>query len=339
MNDLARRIQRVYLTLLLGNTLAASFIWGINTLFLLDAGLSNLEAFAANAFFTAGMMIFEIPTGRHRRHCRPPGLLSPRNAHALGRDAPLLLPVGVQRPVLAVGDRLDAARAGVHVLLRRSRGMACRRAELRGLRGWARGRARARADDLRRCDAGRVGRRWSDRPGDDPRRAVPAAGRGAPRDVRRRLGAHARPRLHARPVGGPGEGRQARLLVLARVRPRKPAGALDDARGALLRRESASTPSTRSSRTFSSCGATRRRTPSRGSRPRSSRARRSPAATRRRGSARSSTSERARSFSRRSRAAASSSCSGSRASSGPPSRCSSGGGSSSPRPCRSGRRT
>ena len=63
MNDLARRIQRVYLTLTLGNTLAASFIWGINTLFLLDAGLSNLEAFTANAFFTAGMVLFEVPTG------------------------------------------------------------------------------------------------------------------------------------------------------------------------------------------------------------------------------------------------------------------------------------
>ena len=63
MNDAARRIQRTYLTLLLGNTLAASFIWGINTLFLLDAGLSNFQAFAANAFFTAGMMVFEIPTG------------------------------------------------------------------------------------------------------------------------------------------------------------------------------------------------------------------------------------------------------------------------------------
>jgi MFS family permease len=56
-------IQRTYLVLMLGNTLAASFIWGINTLFLLDAGLSNLEAFTANAFFTAGMMLFEIPTG------------------------------------------------------------------------------------------------------------------------------------------------------------------------------------------------------------------------------------------------------------------------------------
>jgi MFS family permease len=58
-----RTVQRTYLLLLLGNTLAASLIWGINTIFLLDAGLSNLEAFAANAFFTAGMVLFEVPTG------------------------------------------------------------------------------------------------------------------------------------------------------------------------------------------------------------------------------------------------------------------------------------
>ena len=63
MNAAARKIQRIYLTLTLGNTVAASFIWGINTLFLLDAGLSNFEAFAANAFFTAGMVVFEVPTG------------------------------------------------------------------------------------------------------------------------------------------------------------------------------------------------------------------------------------------------------------------------------------
>jgi MFS family permease len=56
-------IQRTYFLLMLGNTLAASLIWGINTIFLLDAGLSNLEAFAANAFFTAGMVVFEVPTG------------------------------------------------------------------------------------------------------------------------------------------------------------------------------------------------------------------------------------------------------------------------------------
>jgi len=59
----ASHIQRVYLLLTLLTTLAASFIWGVNTLFLLDAGLSNTEAFAANAFFSVGMVIFEVPTG------------------------------------------------------------------------------------------------------------------------------------------------------------------------------------------------------------------------------------------------------------------------------------
>lgn len=63
MNADSRKVQRIYLTLELLHTLAASFIWGINTLFLLDAGLSNAEAFAANAFFTAGLVLFEVPTG------------------------------------------------------------------------------------------------------------------------------------------------------------------------------------------------------------------------------------------------------------------------------------
>ncbi|MEO6577510.1 MAG: MFS transporter [Candidatus Limnocylindria bacterium] len=59
----ARTVERTYLALTLLTTLAASFIWGVNTLFLLDAGLSNAEAFAANAFFAVGQVIFEIPTG------------------------------------------------------------------------------------------------------------------------------------------------------------------------------------------------------------------------------------------------------------------------------------
>jgi MFS family permease len=62
-DDPAKRVERTYLSLTLISTLASSFIWGINTIFLLDAGLSNAEAFAANAFFTAGMVLFEIPTG------------------------------------------------------------------------------------------------------------------------------------------------------------------------------------------------------------------------------------------------------------------------------------
>ena len=61
--DAAKQVQRTYLLLTLLTTLAASFIWGINTLFLLDAGLSNTEAFAANAFFAVGQVLFEVPTG------------------------------------------------------------------------------------------------------------------------------------------------------------------------------------------------------------------------------------------------------------------------------------
>src|SRR2546426_7542104 len=56
-------VLRTYVTLTFLSTLAASFIWGINTLFLLDAGLSITQAFAANAFFTAGEVLFEVPTG------------------------------------------------------------------------------------------------------------------------------------------------------------------------------------------------------------------------------------------------------------------------------------
>lgn len=63
MTEDARTVQRTYLSLTVLTTLAASFIWGINTLFLLDAGLNNTEAFAANAAFTLGMVLFEVPTG------------------------------------------------------------------------------------------------------------------------------------------------------------------------------------------------------------------------------------------------------------------------------------
>ena len=63
MKPSPQHVQNVYLALTFFNTLAASFIWGINTLFLLAAGLSNTQAFMANAFFTVGQVIFEVPTG------------------------------------------------------------------------------------------------------------------------------------------------------------------------------------------------------------------------------------------------------------------------------------
>jgi MFS family permease len=59
----AERIVRTYMVLVGTYTLAASLIWSVNTLFLLDAGLSIGEVFMANAAFSAGMVLFEIPTG------------------------------------------------------------------------------------------------------------------------------------------------------------------------------------------------------------------------------------------------------------------------------------
>src|SRR5213083_2161308 len=63
MNQASKRIVRTYLSLTLLSTFASSFIWGINTLFLLDAGLTITQVFIANAFYTVGQVIFEIPTG------------------------------------------------------------------------------------------------------------------------------------------------------------------------------------------------------------------------------------------------------------------------------------
>jgi MFS family permease len=56
-------VVRIYLVIAGLFTLSASVIWGVNTLFLLDAGLDIFEVFIANAAFTAGMVLFEIPTG------------------------------------------------------------------------------------------------------------------------------------------------------------------------------------------------------------------------------------------------------------------------------------
>ncbi len=72
---------RTYMALAGMYTLAASLIWSVNTLFLLEAGLTIAEVFLANALFSAGMVIFEIPTGVA--------------ADTLGRRVSYLLSVGV----------------------------------------------------------------------------------------------------------------------------------------------------------------------------------------------------------------------------------------------------
>lgn len=59
----AARLAKRYYVYAAIYTLAASIIWGINTLFLLDAGLSIAEVFVANAAFSVGTLAFELPTG------------------------------------------------------------------------------------------------------------------------------------------------------------------------------------------------------------------------------------------------------------------------------------
>lgn len=76
-----RKVIRTYLLLAGLYTLSASLIWGVNTLFLLDAGLDIAEVFVANAAFTLGMVVFEIPTGVV--------------ADTLGRRASFLLSIAV----------------------------------------------------------------------------------------------------------------------------------------------------------------------------------------------------------------------------------------------------
>ncbi len=57
------RILRSYYSIAGLYTLAAALIWGVNTLFLLHAGLDLMGVFVANACYAVGNVVFEIPTG------------------------------------------------------------------------------------------------------------------------------------------------------------------------------------------------------------------------------------------------------------------------------------
>jgi MFS family permease len=94
-----RRVLTGYFTLAGLYTLSAAAIWGVNTLFLLDAGLSFFEVFVANAAFSAGMVVFEVPTGVV--------------ADTLGRRASFLFSVAVLSVTTLLYVALAEAGAGV----------------------------------------------------------------------------------------------------------------------------------------------------------------------------------------------------------------------------------
>jgi MFS family permease len=61
--DTSKRTVLGYYVLAGLYTLSAAAIWGVNTLFLLGAGLSFFQVFLANAAYSFGTVLFEIPTG------------------------------------------------------------------------------------------------------------------------------------------------------------------------------------------------------------------------------------------------------------------------------------
>src|SRR5918995_6986888 len=95
----SRRILAGYFTLAGLYTLSAALIWGVNTLFLLNAGLSFFEVFVANAAFSAGMVLFEVPTGVV--------------ADTLGRRVSFLLSVAVLAATTLLYVGLAQVEAGV----------------------------------------------------------------------------------------------------------------------------------------------------------------------------------------------------------------------------------
>jgi MFS family permease len=95
----SRRVLLGYFTLAGLYTLSAALIWGVNTLFLLDAGLSFSEVFVANAAFAAGMVVCEVPTGVV--------------ADTLGRRVSFLLSVSVLAVTTLIYVGLAQVGAGV----------------------------------------------------------------------------------------------------------------------------------------------------------------------------------------------------------------------------------
>ena len=148
-----RAVQRTYLTLLLGQH--AGGVADLGDQHDLPARRRALEPGGVR-----GQRLLHRRDGAvrgadrdRRRHDRAPRLLPARHADADRVDPALRAALAGRGAVLAVGDRLDAARPRLHLLLRRGRGVAGRRAHRDRLHGRAGDGVRPRPDRhaARRC--------------------------------------------------------------------------------------------------------------------------------------------------------------------------------------------
>ena len=143
-----------------------------------------------------------------RRYPRETGVLPAGNGNVARLDAALSDHVADPGAVLGLGDRLTHDRAGVHVLLRRRRGVAGRRAGGHRVRPCARDGVCPRPGRDGPRHAVRVGRRGVHRAGHEPGCAVRSAGGGAGRHVRCCRHLHEGPRFHAQGGREPRQGGQ-----------------------------------------------------------------------------------------------------------------------------------
>ena len=198
----SRRVLAGYFTLAGLYTLSAAAIWGVNTLFLLDAGAELLRGLRRECRVLGRHGRVRGADRRRRGHARAPRLLPPLRRGARRDDAALRRARGDRSGRRGVRRRLGRDGARVHVLLGGDGGVARRRARRDGLHGRARPRLRTRPAGHRRGDADRDGRRRAARP-DRPLAAVRRPLRAPRSRLRRRVGRDARPRLHAASGDGP----------------------------------------------------------------------------------------------------------------------------------------
>ena len=117
------------LSLTLLSTFASSFIWGINTLFLLDAGLTITRGIHGKRILYRRTSHLRNPDRHRRRHTRPANFISPRNRDAVCNDHRVSLALADQGAVLGVGGRVGVTRTRIYFLQRRDGGVAGRRTQ------------------------------------------------------------------------------------------------------------------------------------------------------------------------------------------------------------------
>ena len=232
MNEQARRIQRVYLVLVIGKRWLRRSSGASTRCSCSTPGSAISRPSRRTRSSRRGWWSSRSDRSR-RGHVGPPDLVPARHAHAGRVDVPLLDALADQAPfwtwaivsmLLGLGFTFFSGAVEARLV------DALRYANYPGASSWcSAGSGGRRCGDARRLGCGR-----RDRPGDLARSAVPASRRRPAGDVRRRVAADARSRLHPGARRASASRHQEGPRRVHRARPEEPARALGDAGGAIL---------------------------------------------------------------------------------------------------------